>query len=71
MEVNSRFPSWLYLSAAAGQNLPLAAVRLAAGLPAEPMRRYAAGKLFIRTVADRIVDAEPLLALAAAGEMRV
>ena len=70
MEVNSRFPSWLYLAAAAGQNLPLAAVRLAAGMPVERMSRYESGKLFLRTVADRILHADDLLALTVNGEVQ-
>lgn len=31
MEINARFPAWIYLSAAAGCNLPAACVRLALG----------------------------------------
>lgn len=69
LEVNSRFPSWLFLAAAAGQNLPLMTVRLAMELPVEPLRRYETGKLFIRTVADRLMPSADLLALAISGEV--
>ncbi len=69
MEINSRFPSWLYLACAAGQNLPLLTVQLALNIPVQPLTSYTAGKLFIRTVTDTFIDAQQLLALTAAGEV--
>jgi carbamoyl-phosphate synthase large subunit len=70
MEINSRFPSWLYLACAAGQNLPLLTVKLALDIPVRPLDFYTPGKLFIRTVADAFVDAQKLMELTASGEVR-
>ena len=69
MEINSRFPSWLYLACAAGQNLPWWTVKLALDHPVRPATSYAAGKLFIRTVADNFIDAQQFLKLTTAGEV--
>jgi carbamoyl-phosphate synthase large subunit len=56
MEINPRFPAWIYLTAAAGQNQPAALVRLAMGLPMEPFKPYQSGKVFIRYSWDHIID---------------
>jgi carbamoyl-phosphate synthase large subunit len=56
MEINPRFPAWIYLTAAAGQNQPAALVRLAKGLPMEPFQPYQSGKVFIRYAWDHIID---------------
>ncbi len=71
MEINSRFPSWLYLACAAGQNLPLLTVKLALGFPGQPFLSYAAGKLFIRTVTDNYIDVRQLMKLTATGEVNL
>jgi len=71
MEINSRFPSWLYLAAAAGQNLPLLTVQLACDMPVRPLTSYTAGKLFVRTVADALLDARQIMELTASGEVRL
>jgi len=68
IEVNGRFPSWLYLAAVAGQNLPLLTVKLALGLPVLPLKDYVAGKLFLRTVTDTVIDPHPLTELTVLGE---
>ena len=56
MEINPRFPAWIYLSAGAGQNQPAALVKMALGEKVEPMTEYNAGKLFIRYSWDMVVD---------------
>lgn len=56
MEINPRFPAWIYLSAGAGQNQPAALVKMALGEKIEPFTTYDAGKLFIRYSWDLIVD---------------
>jgi carbamoyl-phosphate synthase large subunit len=68
IEVNGRFPSWLYLAAVAGQNLPLLTVKLALGFPVDPLKGYTAGKLFLRTVMDTVVEPRALAELAVLGE---
>jgi len=69
MEVNPRFPAWVYLTAAAGQNQPKALVELALGKPVEEMKGYKAGKMFIRYAWDNIVDVEEFQKLSAFGEL--
>jgi carbamoyl-phosphate synthase large subunit len=56
MEINPRFPAWIYLSAGAGQNQPAALVKMALGEKVEPFTTYDVGKLFIRYSWDLIVD---------------
>ncbi len=67
LEVNPRFPAWCDLTAGAGQNLPLATVRMAMGEKVPPMTSYAAGKAFIRVSINQIVDIQALEALAVTG----
>lgn len=56
MEINPRFPAWIYLSAGAGQNQPAALVKMALGEKVLPFTTYDVGKLFIRYSWDLIVD---------------
>ena len=69
MEVNPRFPAWIYLSVAAGQNQPKVLVDLALGNPVEELTEYKAGKMFIRYAWDNIVDVEEFQKLSAFGEL--
>lgn len=71
LEVNARFPSWLFLAAEAGQNLPLMTVRLALGLPVEPLRKYSSGKLFVRTIRERVIRHQELIDLSTKGELHL
>jgi carbamoyl-phosphate synthase large subunit len=56
LEINPRFPAWIYLATAAGQNLPAACVDLALGKPVAVQREYEVGKLFVRCSWDLISD---------------
>ncbi len=56
LEINPRFPAWVYLAVGAGQNLPYAAVQLAMGEKIKPFEKYEVGKMFIRYSWDLIVD---------------
>ena len=58
MEINPRFPAWIYLSAGAGQNQPTSLVKMALGEIIEPYTTYDVGKLFIRYAWDMIIDVE-------------
>jgi carbamoyl-phosphate synthase large subunit len=55
IEVNPRFPAWVYLSAAAGINLPHLLVQLALGHTPEKQKDYAVGTMFVRISYDQIV----------------
>jgi len=55
IEINPRFPAWIYLSAGAGLNLPEALVKLALGEPQTEQPAVPAGVMFIRYAWDAIV----------------
>jgi carbamoyl-phosphate synthase large subunit len=69
LEINPRFPAWIYLTAAAGQNQPAALLRLALGLPVMEMEDYAVGKMFVRYAWDLITDHTEFQQVAALGEL--
>ena len=68
LEVNPRFPSWVYLTVAAGQNQPSALVKLALNMKVNPYRKYEVGKIFIRYSWDMITDVETFQKISAYGE---
>ncbi len=68
IEINPRFPAWCYLTAAAGQNLPAACARLAAGEPlAVPLPDYHTGQMFVRISLDQVADMSTFGQLSATG----
>ncbi len=69
MEINPRFPAWIYLSAGAGQNQPAALVKMALGEKVEPFTTYDVGKLFIRYSWDLIVDVSRFQQFSAFGQL--
>lgn len=71
LEVNPRFPAWIMASAGAGNNLPRAVMRLAAGFPVTPSLDYRAGTMFVRISLDQIARLEDYQALVTAGELHV
>ncbi|MES2375945.1 MAG: ATP-grasp domain-containing protein [Bacteroidota bacterium] len=71
MEINPRFPAWIYLTAGAGQNQPAALVRMAMGEDVEPFTEYIVGKMFIRYSWDHIIDIADFQQFSAFGELSV
>jgi carbamoyl-phosphate synthase large subunit len=69
LEVNPRFPTWVYLAARAGQNLPAAAVQLALGRRVHPLDSYQEGVVYVRHVKDIICSIEQMAQLASQGEL--
>lgn len=69
MEVNPRFPAWIYLTAGCGQNQPEALVRLALGESIIPFQDYSVGKMFIRYAWDHITDVSEFQKISAFGEL--
>lgn len=69
MEVNPRFPAWIYLTAAAGQNQPAALVKMALGQHVAPYKDYEVGKLFIRYSWDLITDVSEFQKISGTGEL--
>lgn len=68
IEINPRFPAWVYLAVGCGQNHPEALVRLALGEEVEPFEDFEAGKMFIRYSYDMIVDLKDFEQMATFGE---
>ncbi len=69
MEVNPRFPAWIYLTAAAGQNQPASLVKMALGETLEPFSDYEVGKIFIRYAWDLITDVSEFQKISGNGEL--
>lgn len=67
LEINPRFPAWIYLSAAAGANQPAALLRLALGEAVAPLPEPVVGKMFVRYAWDAITDVSAFQRLAATG----
>jgi carbamoyl-phosphate synthase large subunit len=55
IEINPRFPAWIYLSVGVGRNLPMALLKLALNEPVGDFREPEAGVLFIRHAEDNII----------------
>jgi carbamoyl-phosphate synthase large subunit len=68
IEVNPRFPAWVFLSAGAGANLPWAAVRLARGERVSGLRDRP-GAFYVRIAWDVVAPVERMGELAVAGEV--
>lgn len=69
IEVNPRFPAWVYLSVGAGRNLPWAVVRLALGEAVAPMPPAEPGIMFLRHSLDQITTLADYEALSVYGEL--
>lgn len=69
LEVNPRFPAWVYVSAGAGQNLPWAVAQLAAGRHLEPLGDYRVGTMFVRVALDQIASLDDFERIASTGEL--
>jgi carbamoyl-phosphate synthase large subunit len=69
IEVNPRFPAWIYLSVGAGQNLPWAALQLALGKVLSPLPPPRSGVMFLRHSIDMIYPLSHYEALTTLGEV--
>ncbi len=69
LEINPRFPAWVYLTVGAGQNLPYALLQLALGKNVEPFSDYKTGTIFIRYSWDLITDIKTFENLSVIGEL--
>lgn len=67
IEINPRFPAWIYLSAGVGHNLPERLVRLALGETLDETPPAPAGTLFIRYALEAIVPLADFDALVTGG----
>lgn len=69
LEINPRFPAWVYLAVGCGQNHPDALVRMAMGETLKPFETYEVGKLFVRYSYDMIVDLKEFEKISTRGEL--
>jgi carbamoyl-phosphate synthase large subunit len=69
LEINPRFPAWVYLAVGCGQNLPEALVKMALGEKVQPYTKYEVGKMFIRYSWDLIVDMKEFEEISTTGEL--
>ncbi len=69
IEINPRFPAWVYLAVGCGQNHPEALVRLALGEDVKPYKKYDIGKLFVRYSWDMIVELDEFEKISTLGEL--
>ncbi len=69
IEINPRFPAWVYLAVGCGQNHPEAVVRLAMGENVPPFEKYEVGKMFIRYSYDMICDLKEFEQISTVGEL--
>jgi carbamoyl-phosphate synthase large subunit len=69
LEINPRFGTWIFLTAHAGQNLPLAAIRVAMGEKLGRLPPYQAGVMFVRHSRDVICPVDCLASLTMSGEL--
>lgn len=58
IEINPRFPAWIYLSAGVGRNLPLTLIQLICGETPEEFPPPKPGVMFIRHAVENIVPLE-------------
>lgn len=69
LEINPRFPAWVYLAKGSGQNHPEALVRMAMGEQVDPYESYETGKLFIRYSWDMIVNLDEYQQISMTGKL--
>ncbi len=68
IEVNPRFPAWVYLATAVGQNIPKQVVQMSMNENIEAFNTYNVGKMFVRYSWDMIVDHDEYGSFAVKGE---
>ncbi len=69
LEMNPRFPAWVYLAVGCGQNHPEALVQMALGTPPKPFKKYEHGKMFVRYSYDQIVSMDEFEKISTLGEL--
>jgi carbamoyl-phosphate synthase large subunit len=69
LEINPRFPAWVYLAKGCGQNHPEALVRMALGENLTPFPSYEIGKMFVRYSYDMVVDLKEFEQISTMGEL--
>jgi carbamoyl-phosphate synthase large subunit len=70
IEINPRFPAWIYLSAAVGVNLPKILLALALGESPPPAARCPTGQLFLRYPVETVIPISEFESIVITGERR-
>jgi len=68
IEINPRFPAWVYFSTGVGVNLPGRLLKAALGMEPERSWDYEAGKLYVRFTDDFVTDISEFQKVATRGE---
>jgi len=68
IEINPRFPAWVYFATGVGINLASRLVRLALGETVETDSDYAAGKLYVRYTMEQVGDMQTFQNMITRGE---
>jgi carbamoyl-phosphate synthase large subunit len=68
IEINPRFPAWVYFATGVGVNLPARMLRRALGQPVNGVPDYPAGKLFMRYTHELVTDMNVFQAVMTRGE---
>ncbi|WP_456457210.1 ATP-grasp domain-containing protein [Thermovibrio sp.] len=68
IEINPRFPAWVYFATGVGINLPLRLLKAALGMEPERDWDYEAGKLYIRFTDDFVTDMDKFQEVVVNGE---
>lgn len=69
VEMNPRFPAWVYLATSAGINLPAMNISLALGHTVEPKSEYKVGMVFVRQSRDEIVPMSAIESMSIKGHI--
>lgn len=69
LEMNPRFPAWVYLAVGCGQNHPEALIKMALEEEVQPFEHYDVGKMFVRYSYDQIVNLSEFEQIATTGEL--
>ncbi len=69
LEINPRFPAWIFVAAAAGQNMPVEMVKMAFGEKPTLFTTYETGKMFVRYSWDHITDLKEFQQISTLGEL--
>jgi carbamoyl-phosphate synthase large subunit len=69
IEVNPRFPAWVYMASACGINLPERMVRLLTGQSYEDHSQYDSGKMMIRFTSEILKDISDFEQVVCFGEL--
>ena len=68
IEINPRFPAWVYFATGVGVNLPAAVLEHAIGHDVPTVSDYPTGKLYVRHVGEQICDMSTFQKIVTSGE---